>query len=55
MPHSMCSSREFAKFYADSATQLEPGVGIEPTTYHLQGGCSTTELTRRVADATPAG
>ncbi len=25
----------------------EPGVGIEPTTYRLQGGCSTTELHRR--------
>ena len=26
----------------------EPEVGIEPTTYRLQGGCSTTELHRRV-------
>ena len=25
----------------------EPGVGIEPTTYRLQGGCSAPELTRR--------
>ena len=27
----------------------EPEVGIEPTTYRLQGGCSTTELLRRTA------
>ena len=27
---------------------LVPGVGIEPTTYRLQGGCSTSELTRRL-------
>ncbi len=26
---------------------LEPGVGIEPTTYALQVRCSTTELTRQ--------
>jgi hypothetical protein len=26
---------------------VEPEVGIEPTTYRLQGGCSTTELHRR--------
>ena len=25
---------------------MEPEVGIEPTTYLLQGGCSTTELHR---------
>ena len=25
---------------------MEPEVGIEPTTYRLQGGCSTTELHR---------
>jgi hypothetical protein len=25
---------------------VEPEVGIEPTTYRLQGGCSTTELHR---------
>lgn len=24
-----------------------PDVGFEPTTYRLQGGCSTTELIRR--------
>ena len=27
---------------------MEPSVGIEPTTYRLQGGCSTTELTRQI-------
>ena len=27
-------------------SHLEPEVGIEPTTYRLQGGCSTTELHR---------
>ena len=27
----------------DNAYQ-EPHVGLEPTTYRLQGGCSTTEL-----------
>ena len=27
--------------------QIEPRVGIEPTTYRLQGGCSATELPRR--------
>jgi hypothetical protein len=26
---------------------LVPAVGIELTTYRLQGGCSTTELSRR--------
>ena len=26
---------------------VEPDVGLEPTTYRLQGGCSTTELIRR--------
>ena len=26
---------------------MEPGVGIEPTTYALQVRCSTTELTRQ--------
>ncbi len=30
---------------------MEPSVGLEPTTYRLQGGCSTTELTRRVLRA----
>ena len=29
------------------AGAMEPDVGIEPTTYRLQGGCSTTELIRR--------
>ena len=27
--------------------RMEPGVGIEPTTYALQVRCSTTELTRQ--------
>jgi hypothetical protein len=27
--------------------KLVPAVGIELTTYRLQGGCSTTELSRR--------
>ena len=31
-------------------SDLEPEVGIEPTTYRLQGGCSTTELHRPVRD-----
>ncbi len=26
---------------------MEPDVGVEPTTFRLQGGCSTTELIRR--------
>ena len=30
---------------------MEPNVGIEPTTYRLQGGCSTTELIRRTPSA----
>ena len=30
--------------------QLEPTMGIEPITYHLQGGCSTIELRRRPLD-----
>ncbi len=30
---------------------MEPGVGIEPTTYALQVRCSTTELTRRGSTA----
>ena len=25
---------------------VEPAMGIEPITYHLQGGCSTFELRR---------
>ena len=25
---------------------MVPDVGLEPTTYRLQGGCSTTELSR---------
>ena len=29
---------------------MEPGVGIEPTTYALQVRCSTTELTRLVRE-----
>ena len=28
----------------------EPTMGIEPITYHLQGGCSTIELRRRPLD-----
>ena len=28
-------------------TLMEPSVGVGPTTYRLQGGCSATELTRR--------
>jgi hypothetical protein len=28
--------------------ELVPDVGIELTTYRLQGGCSTTELIRRI-------
>jgi hypothetical protein len=27
--------------------EMVPDVGIEPTTYRLQGGCSTPELIRR--------
>ena len=27
---------------------MVPGVGLEPTTYRLQGDCSTTELTRHM-------
>ena len=41
-------------------SHLEPAGGFEPPTFHLQGGCSTTELRRRscpicsaFADATP--
>lgn len=34
---------------------MEPVVGVEPTTFRLQGGCSTTELYRRAANhAIPA-
>lgn len=29
--------------------EVEPPVGLEPTTVRLQGGCSTTELRRRLA------
>ncbi len=29
---------------------MEPVVGVEPTTFRLQGGCSTTELHRRTAN-----
>lgn len=29
-------------------TKMVPIVGIELTTYRLQGGCSTTELNRRI-------
>jgi hypothetical protein len=35
-------------------SEAEPGVGIEPTTYRLQGGCSTTELHRRALCAAPS-
>ena len=31
--------------------QTEPPFGIEPKTFRLQGGCSTTELGRRTANA----
>ena len=31
--------------------QTEPPFGIEPKTFRLQGGCSTTELGRRTAKA----
>ena len=34
-----------------SKEYLEPPVRIELTTFRLQGGCSTTELGRRVAVA----
>ena len=32
----------------DDRLNLVPFVGIELTTYRLQGGCSTTELKRRI-------
>ncbi len=32
---------------ADAEGSMVPAVGIELTTYRLQGGCSTTELSRR--------
>ena len=32
-----------------TALQLEPVVGIEPTTYGLRNRCSATELHRRCA------
>ena len=32
---------------ADAEESMVPTVGIELTTYRLQGGCSTTELSRR--------
>ncbi len=32
---------------ADAEESMVPAVGIELTTYRLQGGCSTTELSRR--------
>jgi hypothetical protein len=32
---------------ADAEGSMVPTVGIELTTYRLQGGCSTTELSRR--------
>ena len=32
---------------AKTPQHMEPGVGIEPTTYALQVRCSTTELTRQ--------
>ena len=35
-------------------TQLEPPVRIELTTFRLQGGCSTTELGRRMANCESA-
>ncbi len=33
--------------YRKALLHMEPGVGIEPTTYALQVRCSTTELTRQ--------
>ncbi len=35
------------------ASLLEPGVGIEPTTYALRVRCSATELPRRALHAEP--
>ena len=32
-----------------------PGVGIEPTTYRLQGGCSPAELARPGGEITRGG
>ena len=29
-------------------SRLEPAGGFEPPTFHLQGGCSTTELRRGI-------
>ena len=38
-------------YIAPGQKAVEPEVGIEPTTYRLQGGCSTTELHRPVLAA----
>jgi hypothetical protein len=48
VPHeSQRQSRDKHSCWSD----VEPEVGIEPTTYRLQGGCSTTELHRPVPGA----
>ena len=33
---------------SEEPTTREPEMGFEPMTYHLRGGCSATELLRRV-------
>jgi hypothetical protein len=38
-----------SKLRCERRSELVPLVGIELTTYRLQGGCSTTELKRRQA------
>ena len=38
---------------AQITAKLEPAVGIEPTTFRLQGGCSTNELHRRPRNLRP--
>ena len=34
-------------------SHLEPAGGFEPPTFHLQGGCSTTELRRHPTELYP--
>ncbi len=48
MVYTVIPSRHLARFATEPCDlQIEPRVGIEPTTYRLQGGCSATELPRR--------
>ena len=44
--HATTDQLYYAKLHAQCG-YLVPFVGIELTTYRLQGGCSTTELKRR--------